>query len=70
MGSELIKRGEDLPPHLWSADSNLKNPELVYQIHKDYIDAGSSYITTNTFRTTPRAYGKTKLSELEITCVE
>ena len=65
MGSELIKRGEDLPNHLWSADSNLKNPDLVYQIHKDYIDAGSSYITTNTFRTTPRAYGKTKLSELD-----
>ena len=57
MGSELIKRGEDLPNHLWSAYSNLKTPKLVYQIHKDYIDAGSTYITTNTFRTTPRAYG-------------
>jgi len=29
MGSELIKRGEYLPPHIWSANSNLKNPKLV-----------------------------------------
>jgi S-methylmethionine-dependent homocysteine/selenocysteine methylase len=63
MGSELIHRGETLPNHIWSADSNFNNPELVYQIHKDYIDAGSNYITTNTFRTTPRAYKKTGLSQ-------
>ena len=63
MGSELIRRGETLPNHIWSADSNFKNPELIYQIHKDYIDAGSSFITTNTFRTTPGAYRKTGLSK-------
>jgi len=63
MGSELIKKGELLPNHIWSADSNIKNPELVYQIHQNYVDAGSTYITTNTFRTTPRAYQKTGLSE-------
>ena len=67
MGSELIKRGEILPNHIWSADSNIKNPELVYQIHKNYIEAGSTYITTNTFRTTPRAYQKTGLSESDST---
>ena len=61
MGSELIKRGEYLPPYIWSADSNLKNPDLVAQIHTDYINAGSNYITTNTFRTTPRAFKKTGL---------
>ena len=63
MGSELIRRGEALPDHIWSADSNFNNPGLVYKIHKDYIDAGSSFITTNTFRTTPRAYRKTGLSK-------
>ena len=63
MGSELIRRGEILPNHIWSADSNIKNPELVCQIHKDYIAAGSTCITTNTFRTTPRSYRKTGLSE-------
>ena len=65
MGSELIHRGETLPNHIWSADCNLTNPELVYQIHKDYISAGANLITTNTFRTTPRAYKKTGLSKLD-----
>lgn len=62
MGSELIRRGETLPPYIWSADSNLSNPDLVYQIHKDYVEAGAQYLTANTFRTTPRAYEKIGLS--------
>ena len=58
MGSELFHRGMTLPNHIWSADANLSNPELVYQIHKDYIAAGADFIIANTFRTTPRAYRK------------
>ena len=62
MGSELIKRGLNLPPHIWSAHANIHYPQLVKQIHKDYIKSGSEIIITNTFRTTPRAYKKTGLS--------
>jgi len=62
MGSELIKRGANLPEHIWSASINTDNPDAVHAIHKDYIEAGSNYITTNTFRTTPRAYMKTGLN--------
>lgn len=62
MGTELIKHGEKLPNHIWSASTNLTNPKLVYRIHKNYIKAGSEYIITNTFRTTPRAFRKTGLS--------
>ena len=58
MGSELIRRGLKLPKHIWSAAANLTNPELVLEIHKEYVDAGVDYITSNTFRTTPRAYSK------------
>ena len=61
MGSEFIKRGIRLPEHTWSANMNIEKPETVYEIHKEYIDAGANYITTNTFRTTPRAYMKTGL---------
>ena len=57
MGSELIRRGMELPEHIWSAAANLINPELVLEIHREYMDAGADYITANTFRTTPRAYG-------------
>jgi len=62
IGSELIRRGLTLPEHLWSADANMNYPELVLQIHGEYVDAGADYITTNTFRTTPRAYLKTGIN--------
>jgi len=63
MGSELIKRGLTLPDHIWSAEANIDHPELVQKIHRQYVVAGSDYITTNTFRTTPRAYQKTGLNK-------
>jgi homocysteine S-methyltransferase len=65
MGTEFISQGIKLPHHTWSADINIYDPTLVYEIHKKYIKSGSDYITTNTFRTTPRAYLKTGLSITE-----
>jgi len=65
MGSEFIKRGLQLPPHIWSAQLNLEKSELVKALHEEYINAGANYITTNTFRTTPRAYKKLGLSNKE-----
>ena len=65
MGSEFIKRGIQLPPHIWSAQLNLEKSELVKAVHEEYINAGANYITTNTFRTTPRAYKKLGLSNKE-----
>ena len=62
MGSELIKRGLSLPNHIWSAEANIHHPELVQKIHRQYVDAGADYITTNTFRATPRAYLKTGIN--------
>ena len=58
MGSELIKRGFVLSEHVWSADANITKPNMVEKIHREYVGAGAEYITTNTFRTTPRAYMK------------
>ena len=65
MGSEFIKRGISLPSHVWSAQLNLDAPEIIYKIHQEYIEAGSNYIISNTFRTTPRAYKKLGLSDDE-----
>ena len=59
MGTELIAKGCRLPNFIWSADTNITNPNLVYEIHRKYIDAGADYITTNTFRTTSRSFLKT-----------
>ena len=65
MGSEFIRRGISLPKHIWSAQLNIDAQENVYQIHKEYVDAGATYLTTNTFRSTPRSYLKTGLSAID-----
>jgi len=67
MGSELIQKGLHLPKYIWSAQANIEAQEIVYQIHKEYIDAGANYITTNTFRSTPRSYKKIGLNQEEAT---
>lgn len=53
MGSLLEKKGLTANNFAWSAKANIKYPEKVLQIHKDYIFAGADIITTNTFRTNP-----------------
>jgi S-methylmethionine-dependent homocysteine/selenocysteine methylase len=55
MGSLLQQKGVKSEGELWTSLANLKNPELVFEIHKSYIEAGADIITTNTFRTNPIA---------------
>ena len=50
MGTELNNRGVKTELPLWTADANISHPDLVQNIHSEYIDAGANYITTNTFR--------------------
>lgn len=47
MGTQLQQAGleTDTAPEEW----NLKNPEVIKKIHKDYLAAGSKVIQTNTF---------------------
>ena len=59
-GSELQSRGFDVDQgstkdHLgcWSAAANLDAPDLVRQIHEDYLREGAEIITSNNFYTTP-----------------
>ena len=47
MGTELQRRGlkvGDCPE-----EYNLTHPEIIQAIHKDYYDAGSDIVETNTF---------------------
>lgn len=54
MGSLLQNRGVPRDEHLWMSLANLTHPEIVIELHKEYINAGADIITTNTFRTNPR----------------
>ncbi|MGB9721343.1 MAG: homocysteine S-methyltransferase family protein [bacterium] len=50
-GTNLFERG--LLPGEPPAFLNLKNPEAVYELQKEYVDAGSDVILTNTFSANP-----------------
>jgi len=62
MGTELLQRGVNVSLPLWSASAVEEAPEIVEQIHRDYMKAGADIIITNTFRTTTRTFLKTGAS--------
>ena len=53
MGQELIKNSKSDPHPLWSTYVMLEEPDLVRKAHVDFIEAGASVITLNTYSTTP-----------------
>jgi S-methylmethionine-dependent homocysteine/selenocysteine methylase len=51
-GTEIARRGVTIDANLsWSANANITFPDLVRDIHRDYILAGAEIIITNTFST-------------------
>jgi len=58
MGDEISKRLEGAATGLWSAQALLENPQLVVDIHKEYIAAGARIIITNTYSTIPHYLDK------------
>lgn len=57
LGTELDRRGVSLPAPAWSARALDVAPEVVAAIHRDYVAAGATVHTTNTFRTKRRSVG-------------
>ena len=55
-GSELDRRGVDVSRPLWSANANIVAPDVLKQIHKEYLQNGAQALTTNTFRSTERRF--------------
>ena len=49
MGSELEARGAPMDNEAWCALANLDAPDLVREIHEDYIRVGADVIIANTF---------------------
>jgi homocysteine S-methyltransferase len=74
MGTELARRGVSLPKGTWSADALVRAPEVVRQVHRDYVDVGADILTANTFRTHARslrtAGWQTRAGELTRIAVE
>lgn len=73
-GTELNRRGVDTSLPLWSAGALLTAPEVLQQIHAEYLAADAELLTANTFRTHARNLSAAGLAdraaELTRTAVE
>ena len=58
MGDEISARLGGAATGLWSAKALIDNPELVVDLHKEFIEAGARIIITNTYSTIPSYLGK------------
>ncbi|MBQ1988815.1 MAG: homocysteine S-methyltransferase family protein, partial [Clostridia bacterium] len=62
MGTLLQKEGLTAGelPEKW----NISHPEIITKIHKDYFDAGSNVVTTNTFGANSLKFSDSELEEI------
>ena len=61
MGEELAERGFSTRDGLWSARALIDHPEAVTALHEEYLAAGATIITTNTYSTIPSYLDKAGL---------
>ena len=50
MSTSLERLGCDTDNGLWTAAALLNQPELVYQVHKEYFEAGARLAITDTYQ--------------------
>lgn len=65
LATELERYGCDLNDRLWSAKVLLDRPELIQQVHLDYLAAGADCVTTASYQATVEGFMSTGLSEAE-----
>ena len=70
MGGEIQRRVPEAAHGLWSAAALIDNPEMVTEIHQEYIAAGATVITTNTYSTIPSYLGKGGLAHRYVELTE
>lgn len=63
-GQELIRRAGEPPDNLWSTTVMVNHPDLVRDVHRDYIAAGSRVLTVNAYTLTRPRLGRGGLEHL------
>ncbi len=63
MGQELIARSSAPAHPMWSAKVMMDEPEIVREIHEDYLRAGATVLTLNSYSATPERLERAGLAE-------
>ncbi|MDX8434924.1 homocysteine S-methyltransferase family protein [Mesorhizobium abyssinicae] len=64
MGQELVRRSKSEPTPLWSARVLIDEPDLVRNLHVEFIQAGARVITLNTYSATPERLAREGAEDL------
>lgn len=64
MGQELVRRSSSAPTPLWSARVLIDEPDLVRDLHREFIEAGARVVTINTYSATPERLAREGVPEL------
>lgn len=65
LATALEARGCDLDDDLWSAKVLLEAPDVIRQVHRDFLAAGADCIATTTYQATLPGFRKRGLTERE-----
>ena len=49
VGTEIQRRGVALHPSYWSALAHITHPDTVLEVHRDYLEAGATVVSANSF---------------------
>ena len=62
-GTEIEKRGVPMIQNAWNGGGALTHPDIVRQVHEDYIRVGSEIVISNTFSTSRHVLRDADLEE-------
>ncbi|MED1202769.1 homocysteine S-methyltransferase [Heyndrickxia acidicola] len=65
LATELESLGCNLDDPLWSARVLLENPDLIYQVHSDYFQAGADCAITASYQASVDGFSKRGIEEKE-----
>jgi homocysteine S-methyltransferase len=57
LATAMEKYGADLDDELWSAKMLIEAPELIRQVHSEFLDAGADVIATATYQASFEGFG-------------
>lgn len=58
MSRELLRLGAELKQPEWSALALMNSPDIVREVHQEFIAAGAQIITTNSYALVPFHIGE------------